>query len=834
MADLFPCSSSSMDAWQEKRGLQTMNLRSVFTLEQQRVLERYYDNGMTNQSKSCFQLILQCAQETKLDFSVTWVGNKRRKLASRADQNGAVSHSLSNHGQAGGALSNHGQAGGALSNHAQAGGALSNHGQAGGGQSNHGQAGGGQSNHGQAGGALSNHCMAGGALSNHTAAGGALVAGAMFTAEMAVARNIQRGSSHLLHQSSSSSSPSSPLSSVNNNNNNDVILTGIYSLGSSSRPRPVIKPLSHADPELSAHVHQTLLNQSQHRRNNSVSTPIQLHSRLDAVSGPRFKPHSFSSPPSISTPPGHPLYSVSRTERFPTGGARAGGAVGGVPRSWARQYGSVQSGPWPSSSQTRPHSKPQPLPTHPPRTCPSPPPQPPPPHNPPPEHSPRIQQVFSLSERGEEQVLRQGQPSDRNRQERQRPRPSDAIGGLSIAMETGDEEDEWRREEELSNMAAAAHGNLQRGQGGRDSISPSSGEGSGERSGLASPSLVLSSSRPGPGPRGSCPNTPTLQTSPSAQVAVSLSAPWLMGNSRKRTLQDRTQFSDLDLVQLKRYWDRGMTSLGSVCREKINAAANQLNVDTEIVKTWIGNRRRKFRLMGIEIPPPKGGPAVFLTSKEGEESPSALSSDGEGLRTPELGDELNDEASVCLSEDGTSESYQREDGAESSSGPITNDVKIEVIDDDDADDDDGGEMVGSDMENMQNLLEFKLEEVQYLESELANQKQRYYELESFTKDLLTAVRTNDVDRQQELLGSLPQPVDQDWDMSPEGVAQSISMTPQSPASHNESVVGNIDEPALVNCNEDLPLVTINEDRSSVAELNGSPASEELQRDTGPE
>lgn len=50
-----------------------MNLRSVFTAEQQRILERYYENGMTNQSKSCFQLILQCAQETKLDFSVVRV-----------------------------------------------------------------------------------------------------------------------------------------------------------------------------------------------------------------------------------------------------------------------------------------------------------------------------------------------------------------------------------------------------------------------------------------------------------------------------------------------------------------------------------------------------------------------------------------------------------------------------------------------------------------------------------------------------------------------------------------------------------------------------------------
>ena len=54
--------------------------------------------------------------------------------------------------------------------------------------------------------------------------------------------------------------------------------------------------------------------------------------------------------------------------------------------------------------------------------------------------------------------------------------------------------------------------------------------------------------------------------------------------------------------------------------------------------------------MGIKIPPPKDGPALFLTSQEGEKSPSALSSDGEGLRTPELGDNLNDGASFCLSE----------------------------------------------------------------------------------------------------------------------------------------------------------------------------------------
>ena len=52
-------------------------------------------------------------------------------------------------------------------------------------------------------------------------------------------------------------------------------------------------------------------------------------------------------------------------------------------------------------------------------------------------------------------------------------------------------------------------------------------------------------------------------------------------------LQDRTQFSDQDLLQLRRYWNRGMTSLGFVCREKITAAANQLNVDTEIIKVKV-------------------------------------------------------------------------------------------------------------------------------------------------------------------------------------------------------------------------------------------------------
>lgn len=43
---------------------------------------------------------------------------------------------------------------------------------------------------------------------------------------------------------------------------------------------------------------------------------------------------------------------------------------------------------------------------------------------------------------------------------------------------------------------------------------------------------------------------------------------------------------------------------------------------------------------------------------------------------------------------------------------------------------------------------FQHEEVQFLENELENQKQKYLELVSFTKSLLSAVRNNDQERQQ--------------------------------------------------------------------------------------
>lgn len=782
----FP-SSSRMDAWSQRRGLQTMNLRSVFTAEQQRILERFYDNGMTNQSKACFQLILQCAQEAKLDFSVvrTWVGNKRRKLASRVEQNGGMSHSLSSHGLAGGILSNHSLPGGSLSNHS-------------------------------------------------------LAAGALLPAELAAARNIQNRV-HLLPPSSSfpsfSSTSSSPSSSSphssgsNNNNNNDVILTGIYSLNSvpRSRPRPTAPP-SQSDSELSAHTSSSLINRALQSRNSSTTSP--LNSKLVSLS---------QNLPPLTSASGPLVYTAVRKGTLSLGEAGVSAGAGVVPHSWTRQYGTAQTRPWSSSPQSqtqpqsRPHSNPQPQPPAPQKTRVSLPVQNSGPSS---EQTPRIQQVFTLSERGEGERLRSSHVSTRKSQESHRPAPYvlDASQNFSIAMETGDEEDEWQREEELANLAAQTH--IQREQ---TSASPIAAEVSVLRGSHTPP---MTSSRP----TLLHSNTPlqgsysvTAQTSltgeSSSQTLVSVSAaPWVISNSRKRTLQDRTQFSDGDLIQLKRYWDRGMTSLGSVCREKITAAANQLNVDTEIVKTWISNRRRKYRLMGIEIPPPKGGPAVFSTSSPGNESPVALSPDEEGLRTPELGDDLNDEGSLCLSEDGTIDSQHRdgEDGIDmSTAAPLANNVKIEVIDEDEEDeydDDDGGDLMASDREQMQSLLEFKHEEVQFLEIELENQKQKYDELASFTKSLLSAVRNNDLERQQELIASLPQPSDQDWDMTVERGTQPAAVSADASSNHNGSPASGASsaEPPPAPADEEVPLVTMNKDDTATEVTEPSASEEQLQ------
>ncbi|XP_030622367.1 highly divergent homeobox [Chanos chanos] len=707
-----------METWQEKRSMQTMNLRSVFTAEQQRILERYYENGMTNQSKSCFQLILQCAQETKLDFSVvrTWVGNKRRKLASKANQNGSAGQGYSSHVLAG--------------------------------------------------------------------AAGALVAGPVLPADMAAVRGLHRGPtvSHLhpptsCPSSSSSPSSSSPVSSENgNNSNNDVIVTGIYSparnagrLEPATHGRTGMKALAlHGETELPIHARVAL--------NTETST---LHS--NATSTQRKTPQLNTSSSAIH---GQVRKTFSQREAV------------GLPLSWAKQYGMSQHQSW-SSLPTSPQSQ----------------------RSPPPgatEPGVRIQQVFTLAGLGDGPQ----RPLAGTSQEKilRKICTPDLSESFSIAMETCDADDEYSREEELANMGAqiqttktsSSSSNSVDGCGSLGSGVPvwfnSRGSTSAAGRGQTSTAVSLSNSDlfgekgcqtnhsflVSTSSHGSTPFRFFTQTSPTRMTNLKVtdanSPPWLTSNSRKRTLQDRTQFSDRDLLTLKRYWDNGMTSLGSVCREKIAAAATELSVDSEIIKTWIGNRRRKYRLMGIELPPPKGGPPSFPRPASAE---SPLPSSPEEPKTAEQGvDGEQNDVSICLSEDGASDTCQKDmedqtdpaNNETNSSTPADN-VKIEIIDEDDED------MMATDMENMHNLLEFKHEEVQYLESELENQKQRYYELKSFTKSLLMAVKNNDQEKQQELLASLPQDDEEDWELSPQrDVEPSVEMTSnQTDSSVSEAI-----------------------------------------------
>ncbi|OXB57207.1 hypothetical protein ASZ78_015946, partial [Callipepla squamata] len=335
---------------------------------------------------------------------------------------------------------------------------------------------------------------------------------------------------------------------------------------------------------------------------------------------------------------------------------------------------------------------------------------------------------------------------------------------LSIAMETGDVDDEYAREEELASMGAQIQ-----------SYSRYCESSSSVR--VENQSAALS----GPGRNASCssqmvnardvpdsvlyhsrdyhlPARTSLHTSNFRKPYCALDYRLFQKKSSKyfsirvsNALQDRTQFSDRDLATLKKYWDNGMTSLGSVCREKIEAVAAELNVDCEIVRTWIGNRRRKYRLMGIEVPPPRGGPADFSDQSEFV-SKSALNP-GEETAT-EVGDDndRNDEVSICLSEgssqEETNEALQNEEihHKDDDRNPVSADnVKIEIIDDEESD-----MISNSEVDQMSSLLDYKNEEVRFIENELENHKQKYFELQTFTRSLILAIKSDDKEQQQGL------------------------------------------------------------------------------------
>uniref|UniRef100_A0A096ML00 Highly divergent homeobox n=1 Tax=Papio anubis TaxID=9555 RepID=A0A096ML00_PAPAN len=649
-----------------------MNLRSVFTVEQQRILQRYYENGMTNQSKNCFQLILQCAQETKLDFSVvrTWVGNKRRKMSSKNSESG-------------------------------------------------------------------------------TATTGTSLSAPDITVRNVV--NITRPSSQ---QSSWTSA------------NNDVIVTGIYSPASSSSRQGTNK---HTDTQITE-AHKIPMQKTATKND----TEFQLHIPVQ-----RQVAHCKNA----SLLLGEKTIILSRQ----TSVLNAGNSVFNHTK---KNYGnsSVQASemtvPQKSSVCHRPY-KIEPVgiqrsykPEH---TGPA-------LHNlcgqKPTIRDPycrtqnlEIREVFSLAVSDYPQRILGGNAPQK---------PSSAEGNcLSIAMETGDAEDEYAREEELASMRAQIpsysrfyeSGSSLRAENQSTTL-PGPGRNMPNsqmvnirdmsdsvlyqnrnyhltpRTSLHTASSTIYSNtnplRSNFSPHFASSNQLRLsQNQNNYQISGNLTVPWITGCSRKRALQDRTQFSDRDLATLKKYWDNGMTSLGSVCREKIEAVATELNVDCEIVRTWIGNRRRKYRLMGIEVPPPRGGPADFSEQPESG-SLSALTPGEEA--GPEVGEDndRNDEVSICLSEGSSQEepnevvpNEARAHKEEDHHAVSTDNVKIEIIDDEESD-----MISNSEVEQVNSLLDYKNEEVKFIENELEIQKQKYFKLQTFVRSLILAMKADDKEQQQ--------------------------------------------------------------------------------------
>ncbi|XP_030789397.1 highly divergent homeobox isoform X1 [Rhinopithecus roxellana] len=656
-----------------------MNLRSVFTVEQQRILQRYYENGMTNQSKNCFQLILQCAQETKLDFSVvrTWVGNKRRKMSSKNSESG-------------------------------------------------------------------------------TATTGTSLSAPDITVRNVV--NITRPSSQ---QSSWTSA------------NNDVIVTGIYSPASSSSRQgtnkhtdtqiteahkiPMQKTATKNDTEFQLHI--PVRRQVAHCKNASLllGEKTIILSRQTSVlnAGNSVFNH---------TKKNYGNSSVQASEMtVPQKSSVCHRPCKIEPVGIQRSYKPEHTGPalhnlcGQKPTIRDPYCRTQNL---------------------------EIREVFSLAVSDYPQRILGGNAPQK---------PSSAEGNcLSIAMETGDAEDEYAREEELASMRAQIpsysrfyeSGSSLRAENQSTTL-PGPGRNMPNsqmvnirdmsdsvlyqnrnyhltpRTSLHTASSTMYSNtnplRSNFSPHFASSNQLRLsQNQNNYQISGNLTVPWITGCSRKRALQDRTQFSDRDLATLKKYWDNGMTSLGSVCREKIEAVATELNVDCEIVRTWIGNRRRKYRLMGIEVPPPRGGPADFSEQPESG-SLSALTPGEEA--GPEVGEDndRNDEVSICLSEGSSQEepsevvpneatAHKEEDHHAVS----TENVKIEIIDDEESD-----MISNSEVEQVNSLLDYKNEEVKFIENELEIQKQKYFKLQTFVRSLILAMKADDKEQQQALLSDLP-------------------------------------------------------------------------------
>ncbi|XP_072869646.1 highly divergent homeobox isoform X3 [Chlorocebus sabaeus] len=607
-----------------------MNLRSVFTVEQQRILQRYYENGMTNQSKNCFQLILQCAQETKLDFSVvrTWVGNKRRKMSSKNSESG-------------------------------------------------------------------------------TATTGTSLSAPDITVRNVV--NITRPSSQ---QSSWTSA------------NNDVIVTGIYSPASSSSRQGTNK---HTDTQITE-AHKIPMQKTATKND----TEFQLHIPVQ-----RQVAHCKNA----SLLLGEKTIILSRQ----TSVLNAGNSVFNHTK---KNYGnsSVQASemtvPQKSSVCHRPY-KIEPVgiqrsykPEH---TGPA-------LHNlcgqKPTIRDPycrtqnlEIREVFSLAVSDYPQRILGGNAPQK---------PSSAEGNcLSIAMETGDAEDEYAREEELASMRAQI-----------PSYSRFYESGSSLRAENQSTTL------PGPGrnmPNSQMVNIRDMSDSVLYQnrnyhltprTSLHTASSTIYSNTNPLRSNFSPHFASSNQLRLSQNQNNYQIS-GNLTVPWITGCSRKR-------ATWIGNRRRKYRLMGIEVPPPRGGPADFSEQPES----GSLSALTPGEETgPEVGEDndRNDEVSICLSEGSSQEepnevvpSEARAHKEEDHHAVSTDNVKIEIIDDEESD-----MISNSEVEQVNSLLDYKNEEVKFIENELEIQKQKYFKLQTFVRSLILAMKADDKEQQQALLSDLP-------------------------------------------------------------------------------
>ncbi|XP_056394236.1 highly divergent homeobox isoform X2 [Hyla sarda] len=676
---------------------QEMNLRSVFSAEQQRILQRYYDNGMTNQSKSCFQLILQCAQETKLDFSVvrTWVGNKRRKMSSKT--------------------------------YVETGGQLQ------------------------------------GSVSNSPSRPQEVT--------VRTVPNISRS-----QQPPRTSSGGDHMMTCVYSPNNSSARPGTTAQTTTPKADLMKAGLQRAPVRTETEYHK--LPAPVHRQAPVVKAPIQPIEEKTLLLSRQQNVANTTNPMYVAKK--NYVGSGQMVERIVpqktmTWPVKNIAEAPGVQRGTKPEQPNISPIPHLSSAQ-RPREPSCGL------------------------KNLEIREVFSLAP---------GEPSSRTFSGalEERPRPPESTC-FSIAMETGDVNDEYAREEELASMGAQ---NQLCSRFRESNSSPRE-----NRSALSPvPVRTVSAKILQPNTRDPAENTVyhnsdyymslntsahntsgaqypghnATRSSMHRHYSIAAQPGGMLPNPNNYQLQDRTQFSDHDLAMLKKYWDNGMTSLGSVCREKIEAVASELNVDCEIVRTWIGNRRRKYRLMGIEVPPPRGGPATFPDLLE---SSSSLTPSEDPVAGVVEDNDRHDEVSICLSEEssqaddvhevGRNEDLSIKEDSPDMAPPHT--VKVE------APEEEMSETMGNlDLEQMRSLLDYKNEEVRYMESEVERYKQKYAELQTFTRNLIHAVRTNDRDQQQILVTDPPLDLeDMDYShTSPDPDDTSYSISSMSEKNNPDSV-----------------------------------------------